>query len=282
MIEQPMTTLLDAQSVSVRYGERSALDDVSLQVQPGEWVCLIGPNGAGKSSLLRAITGLVTHTGTMALGGVSTASMHSRERATRVAFVPQSPELPPDMTGAEYVMLGRTPYISYLGIESLHDREVVAAVLARLELDDLAPRRLGALSGGERQRFVIARALAQDAPLLVLDEPTSALDIGHQAQALELVDRLRHESGLGVVAAMHDLTLAGMFADRILLLADGRLVASGPPAAVLHADVLADLYGVAVDVRTFDDGTITVHPRRTSRTRQVFGCSSDQIPTENG
>lgn len=257
-----MTALLDARSVTVRYGTRPALDDVSLQVQRGEWVCLIGPNGAGKSSLLRAITGLVGHAGTLELGGATTAGMHARERATRVAFVPQSPELPPDMTGAEYVMLGRTPYISYLGLESLHDREVVLSVLARLELDELAPRRLGALSGGERQRFVIARALAQDAPLLVLDEPTSALDIGHQAQALELVDRLRHENGLGVVAAMHDLTMAGMYADRIVLLAGGRMVASGPPADVLHADVLAELYGVPVDVRTYEDGTITVHPRR--------------------
>jgi iron complex transport system ATP-binding protein len=257
-----MTSLLDARSVTVRYGDRAALDDVSLQVQQGEWVCLIGPNGAGKSSLLRAITGLVAHSGELALGGATTAGMHARERAKRVAFVPQSPELPPDMTGAEYVMLGRTPYISYLGVESLHDREVVASVLSRLELEELARRRLGALSGGERQRLVIARALAQDAPLLVLDEPTSALDIGHQAQALELVDRLRHESGLGVVAAMHDLTLAGMYADRIVLLDGGRAVASGPPADVLHADVLARLYGVAVDVRTFPDGTITVHPRR--------------------
>jgi iron complex transport system ATP-binding protein len=257
-----MTSLLDARSLTVRYGERAVLHDASLQVQQGEWVCLIGPNGAGKSSLLRAITGLVAHSGELTLGGVSARGMHARERASRVAFVPQSPELPADMTGAEYVMLGRTPYISYFGIESRQDREIVASVLARLDLEELALRRLGALSGGERQRLVIARALAQDAPLLVLDEPTSALDIGHQAQALELVDRLRHESGLGVIAAMHDLTLAGMYADRIVLLAGGRMVASGPPAAVLHADVLADLYGVPVDVRTFDDGTITVHPRR--------------------
>jgi cobalamin transport system ATP-binding protein len=261
-----MTALIDARSVTVHYGARPALEDVSLQVQRGEWICLIGPNGAGKSSLLRAITGLVGHSGSLELGGVTTAGMHARERATRVAFVPQSPELPSDMTGFEYVMLGRTPYISYLGIESLHDREIVASVIARLDLEALAPRRLGALSGGERQRFVIARALAQDAPLLVLDEPTSALDIGHQAQALELVDRLRHESGLGVLASMHDLTMAGMYADRIVLLAGGRMIASGPPADVLHADVLAELYGVPVDVRTFDDGTITVHPRRSTAT----------------
>lgn len=257
-----MTALLEAHELTVRYGSRVALDAVSLQVQPGEWVCLIGPNGAGKSSMLRAITGLVAHSGELRLGGASTAGMHRRERAARVAFVPQSPELPGDMSGADYVLLGRTPYIRYLGVETPHDREVVAEVIARLELEDLARRPLGALSGGERQRLVIARALAQDAPLLVLDEPTSALDIGHQAQALELVDRLRREGGLGVVAAMHDLTLAGMYADRIVLLDGGRLVAGGAPAEVLRAEVLAELYGVAVDVRTHDDGTITVHPKR--------------------
>jgi len=257
-----MTALLEAREVTVRYGNRVAADSISLTVEPGEWTCLIGPNGAGKSSLLRAVTGLVSFEGTSLLGGVPTMSLSARARATRVAFVPQSPEMPSDMSGAEYVLLGRTPYIAYFGLDSERDRAVVAEVFDRLDLHDMTRRSVGALSGGERQRLVIARALAQQAPLIVLDEPTSALDIGHQAQALELVDRLRHEEGLGVLSAMHDLTLAGMYADRLVLLRDGRVVAEGPPADVLHADVLADHYGVAVDVRTHDDGTITVHPKR--------------------
>jgi iron complex transport system ATP-binding protein len=257
--------LLEARDLGVRYGDRVALADASLAIGRGEWVCVIGPNGAGKSSLLRAITGLVPHSGTLLLGGDASASLTSRERATRVAYVPQSPELPGEMTGAEYVMLGRTPYIAYFGIERPHDREVVATVLERLDLGDFAGRRLGALSGGERQRLVIARALAQAAPLLALDEPTSALDIGHQAQVLELVDHLRHSDGFGVVSAMHDLTLAGMYADRLVLIHDGRVVAVGPPADVLRPEVLSTFYGVDVDVRTHDDGTITVHPRRSAR-----------------
>lgn len=257
-----MTPLLDARELTVRYGDRVAADSISLTVAAGEWTCLIGPNGAGKSSLLRAVTGLVPCEGTVDLDGTSIASLSPRERATRVAFVPQAPEMPNDMSGFEYVLLGRTPYIGYFGLESAHDREVVDAVIARLDLHEMATRPVGALSGGERQRLVIARALAQEAPLLVLDEPTSALDIGHQAQALELVDGLRHEEGLGVVSAMHDLTLAGMYADRLVLLRAGRVVASGTPAEVLHADVLADHYGVEVDVRTHDDGTITAHPKR--------------------
>jgi iron complex transport system ATP-binding protein len=257
-----MSALLEAVDVTVRYGDRVAADSVSLTLAPGHWTCLIGPNGAGKSSMLRAITGLVPCEGTVSISGDPVAALTPRARAAKVAFVPQTPEMPGDMTGFEYVLLGRTPYIAYFGIDSAHDRRVVAEAIDRLDLHDMAHRALGALSGGERQRLVIARALVQQAPLLVLDEPTSALDIGHQAQALELVDRLRHEEGLGVLSAMHDLTLAGMYADRLVLLRGGRVVAAGTPAEVLHADVLADHYGVAVDVRTHDDGTITVHPRR--------------------
>ena len=152
-----------------------------------------------------------------------------------VAYVPQSPNLPDDMTAAEYVMLGRNPYIGYFGAETTHDRSIVAGVLERLDLEPFAQRLLGSLSGGERQRLVIARALAQEAPVLLLDEPTSALDIGHQQQALELVDRLRRETGLTVLSAMHDLTLAGLYADRLTLLDRGTVVASGTAAEVLDA-----------------------------------------------
>ena len=144
-----------------------------------------------------------------------------------MAYVPQSPTMPDDMTGFEYVLLGRSPYVGYFGTESRHDKAMTADVLRRLELDEFADRRLGTLSGGERQRLVIARALAQEAPILLLDEPTSALDIGHQQQALELVARLRREHGLTVVSAMHDLTLAGSYSDRLVLLHEGDCVAGG-------------------------------------------------------
>jgi iron complex transport system ATP-binding protein len=139
---------------------------------------------------------------------------------------------------------------------------MVAAVLERLELTGLAQRRLGRLSGGERQRLVIARALATEAPILLLDEPTSALDIGHQQQALELVARLRHDHGLTVVSAMHDLTLAGLYSDRLTLLHEGVVVAAGPPGDVLRAETLAEFYGVRVTVHHEPDGTIVVIPRR--------------------
>ena len=204
--------------MTVRYRKRVAVHPFTERVAPGEWLCLIGPNGAGKSSMLRAAAGLVDHGGTVTVDGSPLALRHARRRAELVAYVPQAPELPTDMTGFEYALLGRNPYIAWFGQESRGDRELVAGVLARLELDEFADRPLGSMSGGERQRLVIARALAQEAPILLLDEPTSALDIGHQQQALELVDKLRREHGLTVVSAMHDLTLAGLYSDRLALL----------------------------------------------------------------
>ena len=185
-------------------------------------------------------------------------------RAALVAHVPPSPLMPDDMTGFEYVLLGRNPYVGYFASESRHDRAMVADVLDRLDLAVFADRRLGTLSGGEQQRLVIARAVAQEAPVLLLDEPTSALDIGHQQQALELVDRLRGEHGFTVVSAMHDLTLAGLYADRLTLLHQGSVVATGTAAQVLRAETLSEFYGVRLTVHHEPDGTVVVVPRRSS------------------
>ncbi|MFM8268086.1 MAG: ABC transporter ATP-binding protein [Ilumatobacteraceae bacterium] len=255
---------LSFSSVAVRYDQRTALHPFTDTVRPGEWLCLIGPNGAGKSSALRAVAGLVPYEGDVSVGGASLSMRSPRRRAALVAYVPQSPLLPDDMTAGQYVLLGRNPYIGYFGTESRHDSALVADVLDRLDLAAFTERRLGTLSGGERQRIVIARAVAQEAPVLLLDEPTSALDIGHQQQALELVDRLRREHGLTVVSAMHDLTLAGLYADRLTLLHHGRVVASGPAPDVLQAETLAEFYGVSVSVHLEPDGTVVVVPRRST------------------
>jgi iron complex transport system ATP-binding protein len=255
---------LSFRNVGVRYGKRDALVGFTDTVRPGEWLCLIGPNGAGKSSILRSVAGLIAHTGTIEVDGAPLAIRAARRRAELVAYVPQTPEMPADMTGAEYVLLGRNPYISYFGAETAHDRAMVASVLERLDMDDLARRPIATMSGGERQRLVIGRALAQEAPILLLDEPTSALDIGHQQQALELVDRLRREHGLTVVSAMHDLTLAGLYADRLTLLHRGHVVASGSAPQVLRTETLSEFYGVSVTVHHETDGTVVVVPRRTT------------------
>jgi iron complex transport system ATP-binding protein len=247
---------LTAERVVVELGGRSVVDGVSFAVERGDWVTLIGPNGAGKTSLLRAVAGLVRHGGTLALDGIPVERIGRRELARRVAVVPQVPVMPGGMTIREYVLLGRTPYISYAGREGAHDLAAVERALGRLDLAALADRQLGSLSGGERQRAVLARALAQEAPLLLLDEPTTALDAGRQQEALELVDELRLDAGLTVLAAMHDLTSAGQYASRLLLLSGGRIVAQGAAAEVLTEPLVAEHYGARV--RVVDGAVIPV------------------------
>jgi len=222
---------------------------------------VIGPNGAGKSTLLRAVGGLVRWQGAIELFGRPAAALGRRERARLVATVPQDPVVPPGMVVVEYVLLGRTPYIPPLGRESAADLAAVDAVLERLDLVGFAGRRLESLSGGERQRVFLARALAQGAKLLLLDEPTTALDIGHQQEVLELVDQLRRDAGLTVLATMHDLSIAGEYADRMVLLAGGRVVAAGPPREVLTQALLAEHYRARVRVIDGEHGPLVVPVR---------------------
>jgi iron complex transport system ATP-binding protein len=241
-------TALELDRVVVRLGGRNVVDGVSFSVEPGDWVTLIGPNGAGKTSLLRAIAGLVGHRGEIRLNGDPLHALRRRAVARRVALVPQAPLMPAGLSVEEYVLLGRTPYVSYVGREGRGDLAAAASAMARLDLAELASRQLGTLSGGERQRAVLARALAQEAPLLLLDEPTSALDAGRQQEALELIDGLRLDAGLTVVAAMHDLTLAGLYAPKLLLLSGGRIVAEGAAAEVLTEPLIEEHYGARVRV----------------------------------
>jgi iron complex transport system ATP-binding protein len=249
-------------AVTVHYQSIPALSDLTEQIDSGEWVGLIGPNGAGKTTALRAVAGLLSHDGQIRVNGQAVSASSPRQLARLVAYVPQQPELPPDMTVGQYVLLGRTPHIGYFGFESSEDRRVCGELLASLDLSAMAERRLSTLSGGELQRLVLARALAQQAPVLLLDEPTSALDLGRRVEALELVDTLRRERGLTVLSAMHDLTLAGQFADRLILLGLGRAVSTGKPDEVLTEEALARHFGANVRVMRSDDGDLVVVPQR--------------------
>ncbi len=259
-----MSAAAELRRVSVRLGSDWVVHEVSATVGRGEWVGLIGPNGAGKTTILRALAGVVPFTGEAMLDERSVISGTRRELARRVALVPQSPQMPPELTVAEYVLLGRTPHIGLLASEGHSDRLSAEHAIARLGLHQLAARRLGSLSGGERQRAALARALAQDAPVLLLDEPTSSLDLGRQQDALELIDSLRREEGLTVISAMHDLSLAGQFADRLLLLDRGRLVADGPAPDVLSESSIAAYYGASVRI-VRENGSVFVLPRRAER-----------------
>lgn len=245
----------------VELGGNRVIDDVDLTVAAGEWVTVIGPNGAGKSTLLRAVTGLVLTTGTALLFDRDVTLLRRRERARVVAMVAQSPIVPPGMNVLDYVLLGRTPYIPRLGRESAADVDAVREVLGRLDLLGFADRALPTLSGGELQRVFLARALAQGARLLLLDEPTSALDIGHQQEVLDLVDHLRQDGGMTVLSTMHDLSIAGAYADRMVLLVDGRVVADGTPPEVLTEPLLSTHYRARVRVIDAEDGPVVVPVR---------------------
>ncbi|MCI0634283.1 MAG: ABC transporter ATP-binding protein [Actinobacteria bacterium] len=245
---------LEVLDLSVQLGGKPIVTSVGLEIPQGSWVCVIGPNGAGKTTLVHAIAGLIPYTGSVRLWGRPTEDLGRRTRARTVAMVPQLPVIPEGITVEQYVLLGRTPHLGLLAAEGLRDHQAVASAIERLDLGWAASRRLQTLSGGELRRVVIARALAQEAPLVLLDEPTTGLDLGQQLRVLELIDELRRGGGLAVVSTMHDLTLAGRFAERFALLSAGRLVAEGSRTEVLASHVIAEHYGAAV--RVIDDGEI--------------------------
>jgi len=259
--------VISFENLTVRYGDTVALDGVTGRVADGEWLGVIGPNGAGKTTLLSAIAGLLPSAGDISICGDRAAVLSRRQLARLIAYVPQRPVLPPGMTVSDYVLLGRTAHIGYLRTETATDRRVCQEVIGQLDLRAMARRKLGTMSGGELQRVVLARALAQEAPVLLLDEPTSALDLGRRMEALELVDEVRRERALTVVSAIHDLTLAGQFADRLMLVVAAHIVTAGPAAEVLRDDLLTAHFGPGVQVMMTDTGEIAVISRRLARLR---------------
>jgi iron complex transport system ATP-binding protein len=252
-----VTGRLRIDGVSVELGGASILWDVDLELEPGAWVNVIGPNGAGKTTLLRAILGAVEYSGSIDLGdGTNRRDAMSRARA--IAYLPQTPVIPPGVPVIDYVLLGRTPHRGVFAADSATDLALAADVLERLDLAGFAEREVGSLSGGERQRVVLARALVQESAILLLDEPTTALDLGHQQDVLDLVDELRRERGLTVLATLHDLTLAARYGDRVAALAGGKIVAHGPPREVVTEALIAAHFNANVRIIDDVDGPVIV------------------------
>ena len=233
-------------------GKRSlvALRDLSLAVAAGELVGLVGPNGCGKTTLIRAVTKVVKPvSGEVRLCGDEVGSLPQVEVAQRVAVVPQEPLLPEAFTALDCVLMGRTPHLKLLENEGARDFDAARQAMERTGTWELAERRVDELSGGERQRVVVARALAQETPVLLLDEPTAHLDIGHQASILGLMRTLCRDERKAVLAVVHDLTLGAAYCDRLVMLRPGGMVAAeGSAEEVLRPELIAEVYGTAADV----------------------------------
>jgi iron complex transport system ATP-binding protein len=242
------------------YGGGLVLQDVSLAVRPGEWLALLGPNGSGKSTLLRVFAGILRpRRGAVTLDGRALEALRGRARGRRLAYLPQSAELPGQFSVGEMVRLGRLPHLGLLGREGPVDREAVAWALATTDTVKLEQRALAALSGGERQRAELARALASRPSYLLLDEPANHLDLHHQSRMLRLLRELV-EAGVGVISVLHDPNHA-QAADRVALLSRGQLVANGSPDQVLCAGVLSPVYEGDVLVRATTDGGTVITAR---------------------
>lgn len=253
--------LLAVESLEVRIGRKTLVTDVSLEVESGQVVGLVGPNGAGKSTLLRAISGVQPiAVGAVRIEGALTADLERRAFAQRVAVVQQIPEAPSAMLVSELVLLGRHPHLGWFERESARDAQIARLAMSRAGCLELAAREVGTLSGGERRRAFIARALAQEPDLLLLDEPTANLDAGAQAEICLLLRELAAD-GVGVLVVLHDLTLAASTCDRVVLLADGRVIEAGTPDEVITSEHVARMYGAGVAVlRHPEDGRPIVVP----------------------
>lgn len=254
-------TTLQINKLNVQLGERHIVHDISLSLSTGEWLCIIGPNGAGKSTLLRALAGVIPSTGEFVIDNSNVRDLNVRDRACWIAYVAQDPVMPPGMKVFDYVMLGRTAHLRLLASESDLDIEMTSLVLKELNLEEFSHRDVSTLSGGERQRVAIARALAQASPIVLLDEPTTALDVGYQQEVLELIDKLRHEQKIAVISTMHDLTVSGLYPDRLMLMARGRTAKSGTALEVLTEDTISEHYGAKVRIIEDPRGPIVVPHR---------------------
>jgi iron complex transport system ATP-binding protein len=241
--------MLTIHSLQVAYGSKIVLQDISLNVSPGEILALIGPNGAGKTTLIRAVSGILpVVSGKVYVNGSNLSQLTISQRAKVLAVVPQARQLGGAYTVEQAVMMGRTAYMGWLGRESKADRTAVHQALQQTQMNDFARRQIAKLSGGEQQRVLLARALAQSTPVLLLDEPTNHLDLQHQTNLLSLVRKLAREQQLAVMMAMHDLNLVSFFADKVALMVNGELRSIGTPKEVIRTEPISEAYQTPVDI----------------------------------
>ena len=235
--------------VSLGYGKRTVLHNISLEASPGEMLGVIGPNGSGKSTLIKGMTRLIPHaSGQIFIDGQNIDDMSRGNLAKLMAIVPQNAILPELFTAFEVVLMGRTPHLGLFRYETEKDLAIVRRAMEITQTTAFAERRIGELSGGERQRLTVARALAQEPKIILLDEPTAHLDINYQIETLDLIRQLCLEQKLIAVTALHDLNLAAQYCDRLVMLCNGRIHCHGVPESVIKAQTIREVYGVEVHV----------------------------------
>lgn len=237
---------LEIKNLDYSYGNKLAVDDVSLQVEEGEFVGLIGPNGSGKSTVLKNVyRALIPDKGEIYIDGEDLLKMNYKESALKMAVVGQENDVPFNFKVEEIVAMGRTPHKRLFDIDTKEDKAIVMHALEHVGMEDMAKRNYLHLSGGEKQRVIIARATAQESDLLILDEPTNHLDISYQMQIFDFVQRINAT----VLAAIHDLNMAALYCDRLYILADGKICYEGTPEEVLTPDIIKEVYGVDCSVK---------------------------------
>ena len=239
--------MIEIKNLSVRYGDFYALNHITLEIPRGTWTCLVGPNGAGKTTFLKTLLGNKAYDGSITIDGLEVY-----KNLRNVAFVPQRPEIPAGMDVAEYVMLGRARLDGW-GRESRTSRRLVQQILEQMQLAGMRHQLVSQLSGGEMQRVLIARALVQEPELMILDEPTSALDLHHQISTLNHIEAMQ-KSGVTIVSTMHDITLGAMYAERIVIMHNGKVLLDGPANDVIHSPQLKSAFDDAITIHTLDNG----------------------------
>jgi iron complex transport system ATP-binding protein len=236
--------ILSSSEVSFSYGDRPALQNISLSLQTGEVVAIIGPNGSGKSTLIKSLLGHLAATGQIRWQDTNLRDWRLRDLSRVVAYLPQSPRHDPGQTVMDVLRLGRAARWGAFGLESSADERITCEVAHTLNLDDVLDRPMDQMSGGQRQRVFIGRCLTQQPAALLLDEPNTFLDLRHQIELWQILRKLARESAMAVLVASHELNIAGGFADRMILLHEGRVAADGSPNEVLRPEVLSPVYGV--------------------------------------
>ncbi len=235
---------LEIQNVTLAYGHKVVVKDITFQMMPGEMVGLIGPNGSGKSTIIKAISRIILpSSGQIFLDGKDISQISRRDLARLLGVVPQMPLLPSTFTAFEIVLMGRNPHLGFLQYEGPKDMAITWQAMERTSTQHLAEQRIGELSGGEIQTIVIARVLAQETETILLDEPTANLDINHQVEILDLIKSLCRENNTAVLAALHDLNLASQYCDKLILINNGRVHAQGTPKEVINSRNIKEVYG---------------------------------------